>query len=184
MRSRIAVLLLFLVVAVAAHAQSARPAEETVDSNDTTQTTTTSTTSTTTTTTTVATQQPPAGPPWIHLVRIAALAGPVAFLLIAWLTGVILHYRIVRREQAQFPVVRGTRAPQTMPMIVSALLFLLPVALFVFFEVRSRIEIAKNIGGVVDEWQPVTARAWIALLVCLVLAVMPWLFARRADTVA
>jgi len=171
-------LLLLLLAVAGARAQSAPAAEETVDSNQTQ--TTTVTTSTTTTTVTDIPQHTPA---WIHFVRVAALAGPIAFLLLAWLIGAIVHYRLVRREQEQFPQIRGSRMPQTVPMIISGTLFLIPVALFLFFEIRSRKEIALGSGGVIDEWQPVTAHAWIALLVCLVLAMVPWLFARRADTV-
>ena len=96
----------------------------------------------------------------------------------------MVHYRMVIREQARFPAVRGTRAPQTVPMVISAALFFVPAVLFVLFEVRSRWEIGRGIGGVVDEWHPVTMHAWTSLLICLVLAVVPWLFARRADTVA
>src|ERR1041385_7931535 len=70
------------------------------------------------------------------------------------------------------------------PMFISAALFFVPALLFVIFEVRSRIEIRRGIGGVVDEWHPVTAHAWISLVICLVLALVPWLFARRADTVS
>jgi hypothetical protein len=79
---------------------------------------------------------------------------------------------------------RGTRSPQTVPMIISAALFLVPVVLFGFFEYRSRREISLSVGGVVDQWQPVTAQAWLTLLVCLLLAVAPWLLARRADTIS
>ncbi|HKO59249.1 MAG TPA: hypothetical protein VJ276_25510 [Thermoanaerobaculia bacterium] len=122
-------------------------------------------------------------PGWVHVVRLAALAGPIAFLAAAWLAGGIVHYRLVRREHDLFPAVRGTRIPQTMPMLISAALFFVPVALFVFFEIRSRWEIARHIGGVVDQWHPVTARAWMTLFGCLVLAITPWLFARRADSV-
>jgi heme/copper-type cytochrome/quinol oxidase subunit 2 len=171
-------LLLFIAVAMA-RAQSAPSADETVDSNQPSETTTVSTT----TTTTIVTGITQHGPAWIHFVRVAALAGPIAFLLLAWLIGAIVHYRLVRREQEQFPQIRGSRMPQTVPMIISGTLFLIPVALFLFFEIRSRKEIALGSGGVIDEWQPVTAHAWIALVVCLVLAMVPWLFARRADTV-
>jgi hypothetical protein len=123
-------------------------------------------------------------PAWLQLVRVAATTGPIAFLVLAWLIGGIVHWRLVRREQAQFPAHRGSRTPQTVPMIVSAALFLIPAILFIVFEVRSRVEIHRGIGGVVDEWQPVTAHAWTALFICLVLAVVPWLLARPADTVA
>jgi hypothetical protein len=193
MRTWLAGVLLLLAWSVPLRAQveSARApstqAEESVDASEPPDSGDTSTTSVTTT----VTQTPNRGernhlppPAWIHLVRIAANAGPIAFLLLAWLVGGILHYRIVRREQAQFPISRGSRTPQTVPMIVSAVLFLVPAVLFIVFEVRSRVEIRRGLGGVVDEWQPVTAHAWTALVICLVLALIPWLLARRADTVA
>ena len=184
MRTRIVVVvLLFLAIGVPflrAQTPTPAPAEESVDSNAPGGTVTTSTTTTSVTTT--VTQPPP--PAWIHLVRLAAKAAPIAFLLLAWILGVGLHYRIVRREHEQFPIVRGTRAPQTVPLIVSACLFFVPVVLFAIFEIRSRIEISRGIGGVVDEWRPVTTHAWTLLVVCLVLALLPWLFARRADTVS
>jgi hypothetical protein len=118
------------------------------------------------------------------MVRLAAIAGPFAFLVLAWLVGASLHVRLIRREQDHFPLQRGSRAPQTTPMFASAALLLVPALLFVAFEIRSRMEIRLGIPGIVDEWQPVTGRAWISLLICLVLALAPWLFARRADTVA
>jgi hypothetical protein len=187
MRTRMAVVLLLLVTGLPilrAQTQPAAappPAEESVDSNQPADTTGVVTTSTTTTSITVTTTDPP--PSWIHLVRLAAVAGPIAFLVLAWGIGALVHYRIVRREQEQFPAIRGSRTPQTAPMILSAALFFVPAVLFVIFEIRSRIEMRRGIGGVVDEWHPVTAHAWTALLVCLVLALLPWLFARRADTV-
>jgi hypothetical protein len=190
MRIRIAVVLLSLVVIVPAlRAQSDPPptgavstkSEETVES--TTPDGGTVTTSTTTTSVTEITA-PPVVPSWMHLVRIAAKVGPIAFLVLAWAIGGVVHWRLVRREQAQFPTLRGSRAPQTVPMIVSAALFAIPTVLFAIFEARSRLEIQRGIGGVVDEWQPVTAHAWTALVICLALALLPWLFARRADTVA
>jgi len=176
--------LLFLVIGVAGlRAQSAPGAapaaksEESIDSaGDTAGTSTTS-----------ATPQVDPGTPapsWAHLVRIAATAGPIAFLILAWIVGLMVHYRMVIREQARFPAIRGTRAPQTVPMLISAALFFVPAVLFVVFEVRSLWEIGRGIGGVVDEWHPVTVHAWTSLLICLVLALIPWLFARRADTVA
>ncbi|MBV8515992.1 MAG: hypothetical protein JO197_01190 [Acidobacteria bacterium] len=160
--------------------------EETVDATGTDGVQTTSTTTTTTSVIEGGIPSTSAAPPpaWTHLVRIAANAGPIAFLLLAWLIGGIIHVRMVRREQAQFPVLRGSRAPQTVPMIVSALLFLVPAILFIVFEVRSRYEIRRGLAGVVDEWQPVTVHAWTALVICLALALIPWLLARRADTVA
>jgi heme/copper-type cytochrome/quinol oxidase subunit 2 len=175
MRTRLAVVVLLLVIGVGLRA------DETVDSNQPTDTAGTVTTSTTTTT---VAGTPRATPGWIHMVRLAALAGPIAFLLLAWLIGAIVHYRLVRREHEQFPVMRGSRTPQTVPMIISAALFFVPFVLFVFFELRSRREIRLGIGGVVDEWLPVTRNAWLTLLICLVLALIPWLFARRADTVS
>lgn len=198
-------LLLFLVIGVPplwaqvepSSGAPSEPAEESVDSNEPADTSGTVTRSTTTTAVIVvsssegtpeAVPRPPATTPpvpeWIHLVRLAAVAGPVAFLLLAWGIGMFLHYRLVRREQEQFPATRGSRTPQTMPMLVSAALFFVPVVLFLLFEIRSRQELRHGIGGVIDEWQPVTAQAWTALLVCLVLALVPWLFARRADTVS
>ncbi|HWS72880.1 MAG TPA: hypothetical protein VN605_12245 [Thermoanaerobaculia bacterium] len=188
MRTRMAVVLLLLVTGLPAlraqtESAAAPQAEESVDSNQPADTAGTITTSTTTTSITVTTTDPPP-PSWIHLVRLAAVAGPIAFLVLAWGIGALVHYRIVRREQEQFPVVRGSRTPQTAPMFISAGLFFVPAVLFAIFEIRSRLEIRRGIGGVVDEWQPVTAHAWTALLVCLVLALLPWLFARRADTVA
>jgi hypothetical protein len=119
----------------------------------------------------------------MHMVRLAAIAGPFGFLVLAWLVGGYLHLRLVRREQAQFPTVRGTRSPQAVPMLISAALFFAPALLFIVFEVRSRMEIGRGIGGVVDEWHPVTAQAWTSLVLCLVLALIPWMFVRRADTV-
>ncbi|HEX6097378.1 MAG TPA: hypothetical protein VF432_13700 [Thermoanaerobaculia bacterium] len=187
MPTRIAAVLLLLFLGVLAlQAQvepspPSEPAEESVDSSETVETSTTTVTTTTSISTT-AVQTPPPG--WTHLVRIAALAGPIAFLLLAWTAGAAVHYRLVRREHEQFPMTRGSRTPQTMPMILSAGLFFVPAVLFVVFEVRSRMEIRQGIGGVVDEWQPVTAQAWVGLVVCLVLALLPWLFARRADTVS
>lgn len=178
MRMRTAGFLLLLIVGAAAlQAQSPSPgsasatrAEESVEISETT-----------TTTSVQPIVVPPPG--WVHLVRLAAMAGPIAFLLLAWIIGLFLHYRLVRGEQAKFPAIRGSRTPQTLPMVISAALFFVPAVLFVVFEVRSRIEIRRGIGGVVDEWHPVTAHAWTALVVCLVLALVPWLFARRADTV-
>ncbi|HWW61246.1 MAG TPA: hypothetical protein VN181_07760 [Thermoanaerobaculia bacterium] len=123
-------------------------------------------------------------PGWVHLVRLAAIAGPVAFLVLAWAIGGIVHYRLVRREQEQFPIIRGSRKPQTIPMLISSALFLSLGILFVAFEWLSRNEMSRGIGGVVDQWHPVTTQAVLALVVCLVLAIVPWLFARRADTVA
>lgn len=177
-------LLLLLLAAMSVQAQ----VEETVDSTEMAAATDTVTTSTTTTSfssniSLAPTHQPPA-PAWIHLVRMSAVAGPVAFLLLAWAVGGFVHYRLVRAEQARFPVVRGSRAPQTTPMLISSLLFFVPVVLFVFFEIRSRREFRLGIPGVIDEWNPVNERAWMTLVVCLVLALIPWLLARRADTVA
>lgn len=211
MRNRIAAFVLLLVIGVPPlHAQVEPPSEadeELVDTNESAASSETVTTSTSTTSVTLRTTsnipsdaipadeesdargvvagggEPPA-PAWLHLVRLAALAGPIAFLVLAWLIGAFVHYRLVRREQEQFPAIRGSRTPQTTPMIISAALFFVPVVFFVLFELRSRQEIRRGIGGVVDEWQPVMAQAWTALLVCLVLALIPWLFARRADTVA
>jgi hypothetical protein len=184
-------LLAFGVPVLRAQSNAARvTTTQTEESVDATEPDGTQTTTTTTTTTSVIEGQggsPVTGgkpPAWTHLVRIAANAGPIAFLLLAWLVGAIVHVRLVRREQAQFPVVRGSRAPQTVPMIVSALLFVVPAVLFIVFEVRSRYEIRRGIAGVVDEWQPVMAHAWTALVICLALALIPWLLARRADTVA
>jgi hypothetical protein len=196
MQMRVAALLLLLVISVSAlHAQNRPPSttatEEVVDSAGDSGGTTTATgvtqvagttTSTTTTTRSITTRT--STPRWIHLVRIAATAGPIAFLLLAWLLGWIVHWRLVRSEQEQFPFHRGSRSPQTVPVILSAALLFVPAVLFLIFEVRSRLEIRRGIGGVVDEWHPVTARAWITLLICFVLALVPWLFAKRADTVA
>lgn len=181
MRTWIAVLLLLLVLGVAT--LRAQQAEESVDASEPVDSGTTVTTSTTTTSVTILNPQRPA-PKWLHLVRLAAVAGPVAFLLLAWTIGAFVHYRLVRREHQLFPAMRGSRAPQITPMILSAALFFVPVVLFVLFEIRSRKEIRLGIGGIVDEWQPVDTRAWTTLLVCLVLALIPWLFARRADTVS
>lgn len=207
MRTWIGLLLLCCVIGVpvlraqveqpAARASS-EPAEESVDSNEPADPSGAVTRSTTTTAVIVmstsegeagvdtqpASLPPPPPPAWIHLVRPAAMAGPIAFLLLAWAIGMFLHLRLVRGEQAEFPASRGSRAPQTMPMLVSAALFFVPVVLFLLFEIRSRQELHLGIGGVNDEWQPVTAQAWTALLVCLVLALVPWLFARPADRVA
>jgi hypothetical protein len=189
MRTGIAVLLLLLVVGAAPlHAQ----VEESVDSTeqaDSGETVTTSTTTNTTTTsfTSEIAFEPPARvtpPKWIHLVRLAAVAGPIAFLVLAWTIAAIVHVRLVRREQEQFPLMRGSRSTQITPLLISAVLLFVPVVLFVIFEIRSRKEIRLGIAGIVDEWQPVTAQAWITWLVCLVLALTPWLLARRADTVA
>lgn len=192
MRTRVTVVLLLLLTGLPllrAQAQgtaaSSAPAPADVTVDETTaggEAPATATTSSTTTTTEVVTTTRVPG--WIHLVRIAATAGPIAFLLLAWAIGGIVHYRIVRREQEQFPAVRGSRTPQTVPMIVSAALFFVPAVLFVIFEIRSRLEIRRGIGGVVDEWQPVTTHAWTLLVVCLFLALLPWIFAKRADTVA
>lgn len=188
MQARIVVLLLLLVIGMAPLRAQEVAAGESVDSNestDTSETITTSTTSTVITTSTssiVPTQGTPPG--WINLVRISALAGPIAFLALAWFIAGFVHHRLVRREQAQFPVVRGTRTPQVTPMIISAALLFVPAVLFVFYEIRSRHEMSLGIGGIVDEWQPVDTRAWTTLLVCLVLALIPWLLARRADTVS
>lgn len=176
MQIRIAVFLLLVVFSVAPLvAQN----EESVDSNDTVVTTSTTTTSVTTT---MTPQRTP--PPWIHLVRMAAVSGPILFLFFAWVIGAAVHYRLVRREQARFPAVRGSRKPQTTPLILSAALFFVPFVLFVLFEFRSRQEIRLGISGVVDEWLPVTSQAWTTFGVCLALALIPWLFARRADTVS
>lgn len=180
-------LLLFLLDVSALRAQGssvpnstpAARSDESVDSNGPP-----SPADATTAPTTTASGAPVSRPPaWASLVRVAATGGPIAFLLLAWLIGFVLHLRLVHKEQAQFPVIRGTRAPQTVPIIVSAMLFLVPALMFVLFEVRSRIEIRRGIGGVVDEWHPVTVHAWMTWLICLVLALVPWLFARRADTV-
>jgi hypothetical protein len=195
MRARIVVFLLLLGVGVAALRAQVDPpaggapagqAEESVDSSepvDSEETVTTSTTSTATSVTTTLTTHRTA-PRWVHLVRLAAVAGPVAFLLLAWTIGAFVHYRLVHREHEQFPVMRGSRTPQITPMIISAALLFIPVVLFVLFEIRSRQELRLGIGGIVDEWQPVDTRAWTTLLICLVLALIPWLFARRADTVS
>jgi heme/copper-type cytochrome/quinol oxidase subunit 2 len=172
-----AALLLLIVGAGVLHGQSS---EESVDTNQSTAAGDTATTSTNATPAPVTTSVPA----WTHFVRIAAMGGPIAFLVLAWIVGFIVHYRLVYREQAQFPAIRGSRTPQTVPMFISAALFFVPALLFVIFEVRSRIEIRRGIGGVVDEWHPVTAHAWISLVICLVLALVPWLFARRADTVS
>ena len=195
MTTRTSAFLLLLVLAVPAVRAQVEPAppgvastegEDSIDSNeasaDETVTTSTSTTSVTTISTTTAGGVP--APSWLHLVRFSAIAGPVAFLLMAWAIGGVAHYRIVRREQALFPAIRGSRAPQTTPMFFSAALFFVPVLLFAYFEIRSRREIQLGIAGVVDEWLPVTAQAWTTLVVCLVLALVPWLLARRADTVS
>jgi hypothetical protein len=190
MRTWISVVLLLLAIgapALAAQVESppnrrtsTTQTEEAIDTNETS---TTATTATVTTTATPDTTQihPPS---WVHLIRVGATAAPIACLLLAWLIGAIVHYRIVRREQNQFPFVRGSRAPQTMPMIIGAVISCVPAILFLILEVRSRVEIRRGIGGIVDEWQPVTARAWTALVICLVLAQIPWLLARRADTVS
>lgn len=181
------VLLSLLFVVPLAYGQTI---EESVDSNYSTASTETVSTATTTTVVTTQANAPAdrvassSVPGWVHMVRLAAIAGPFAFLVLAWLVGGYIHIRLVRREQAQFPVVRGTRAPQWVPMTVSGLLFIVPVILFVVFEIRSRVELRRGIGGVVDEWLPVTDRAWLTLVVCLVMALVPWLFARRADTVS
>lgn len=188
MHIRITVFLLLLGMAVPAAAQvdaaraAAGQAEETVDSNQPEGTAPTPTASTTTEAGFATVQ--PAPPVWINLVRVAAVAGPIAFLILAWTIGAFVHFRLVRREQEQFPAMRGSRTPQTTPMVISALLFFVPVAAFIFFEIQSRREIRLGIGGINDEWQPVTSHAWTALVVCLVLALVPWLFAQRADTVA
>jgi hypothetical protein len=158
--------------------RAAQPTSDAVDSNDG------ATETVTTTTTTAVPPSQPAAPGWIHLIRLAAVAGPIAFLILAWLIGAVVHFTLVRREHAQFPVMRGTRTPQTVPMIISAGLFVVPVVLFALFEYRSRLEISRGIGVVVDQWQPVTARAWITLVICLVFAIAPWLLARRADTIS
>lgn len=185
MQNRLAGFVLLIVLAVPmAYGQST---EESVDSNDST--TSTETVATTTATTSGEAQATSGAartsvPGWIHMVRLAATAGPAAFLVLAWLAGGYMHVRLVRREQEQYPVLRGTRAPQWVPMMISGLLFLVPAILFIVFELRSRLELRRGIGGVVDEWQPVTERAWLMLVVCLVLAIVPWLFARRADTVS
>jgi hypothetical protein len=197
MRTVVAVFVLLVAIGVPAlQAQVEAPAgraasdqaEESVDSSQPTDSGEVVTSSTSTTVTTTVSPTPAAAarttPSWIHLVRIAATAGPIAFLVLAWMVSIAVHYRLVRKEQAQFPAVRGSRAPQTVPMVISAALFFIPAVLFILFEVRSRQELRRGIGGVVDEWQPVTTHAWIALLVCLVLALVPWLFARRADTVS
>jgi hypothetical protein len=163
---------------------SAPPAssEESIDSNQPPPASDTSTTTSASPASASPTLVPT--PAWIHLVRTAATGGPIVFLLLAWSIGVLAHFRLVRREQALFPAVRGTRSPQTVPMVISAALFIVPAVLFVFFEVRSRSEIRNGISGVVDEWHPVTVHAWTLLVICLVLALVPWLFARRADTVS
>jgi hypothetical protein len=186
MRIGTAVLLFFLIIAaVALQAQTSAPAaapplkpEESIDSSGPPAPDTAASSTTTT-----AAVPFPTTPGWAKFVRIAATGGPIAFLLLAWLSGVLVHYRLVRREQAQFPVNRGSRTPQTVPMVISAALFFIPTLLFIIFEVRSRIEIRRGIGGVVDEWHPVTAHAWTSLVICMVLALVPWLFARRADTI-
>jgi hypothetical protein len=180
MRVWVAAIVLLLVVSV-----PLLRAQETVDSTETDTATPTSTVTTSTVTTTTASPiAQPRPPAWIHFVRIVANAGPIVFLLLAWTIGFAVHWRLVRKEQQRFPIVRGSRAPQTVPMILTALLFLVPAVLFAIFEVRSRLEIRRGIGGVVDEWQPVTTHAWMSLLICLVLALTPWLFARRADSVS
>lgn len=183
MKIRIVWLLLCLVVT--APALYAQTTEESVDSNEAAATAETAAApETSTTASTHAAEMPPSTPRWISMVRVAAVAGPFAFLVLAWLIGGYLHHRLVRREQEQFPLLRGTRAPQWVPMMASGLLFFVPAILFIVFEVLSRDELRQGIGGVVDEWQPVTQRAWLMLAVCLVLAIAPWLFARRADTVS
>jgi hypothetical protein len=183
MKNRIAgVLLLLFLAAPLVYAQR----QETVDSNESTASTETVTTSTSSTSVTTQNTSAPASssaPAWMHMVRLAAIAGPFGFLVLAWLVGGYMHLHLVRREQAQFPIVRGTRSPQAVPMMISAALFFAPALLFIVFEVRSRMEIGRGIGGVVDEWHPVTAQAWTSLVLCLVLALIPWLFVRRADTV-
>lgn len=192
MRTWTAVVLLFFVIGVAVlqaqspPAGSAPPAksEETIDSNATAGDTAGTVTTSTTTTSIQVTQVTPGVPSWARFVRVAATAGPIAFLILAWITGLMVHYRLVSREQARFPAVRGTRSPQTVPMLISAALFFVPACVFVLFEVRSRWEIGRGIPGVVDEWHPVTTHAWLSLLICLVLALIPWLFARRADTIS
>jgi hypothetical protein len=190
MKKRVgSVLLLLCLVVPSTYSQTT---EETVDSTDSSTATETVTTSTSTTSVTTETASIPApagaaassAPGWMHVVRLAAIAGPFAFLVLAWLIGAVTHVRLVRREQEQFPMVRGSRAPQWVPMTISGLLFFIPAILFVIFEIRSRVELRRGIGGVVDEWQPVTQRAWVMLVICLVLALVPWLFARRADTVS
>lgn len=183
MKNRIAAVLLSLVLAVPM-LYSQTTTEESVDTNETTSTTTTTTSVVTQTASGASGAAASSAPGWVHMVRLAAVAGPFAFLVLAWFVGGYLHLRIVRREQAQFPVLRGTRAPQWVPMIVSGLLFFIPAILFVIFEIRSRMELRAGITGVIDEWQPVTHRAWLTLVVCLVLAIAPWLFARRANTVS
>jgi hypothetical protein len=181
MQIRIAVVLLMLAIGVPAAVAQTDASAEATESTETTESGTT-TMSSTTTTITVTTR--PSVPGWIPLVRMAATAGPIVFLVVAWIVGTFLHYRVARREQALFPVQRGSRAPQTTPIVFSAALFFIPLALFSFFEVRSRRELNLGIAGINDEWVPVSQHAWIALLVCLALALIPWLFAQRADTVA
>jgi len=182
MQFRIAVVLLLL--SLAAPVLTAQT-EESVDSNAVPETVTTSTSTTSITITsngvTPARRSPP---PWLFLVKIAAEWGPIAFLLAAWLIGTAVHYRIVKREQDRFPATRGSRAPQTTPIIISATLFFVPAVIFIFFEIRARQELSRGLDGVIDHWNPLAQRAWITLLICFVLALIPWLFARRADTVA
>jgi len=179
MPTRIACLLLLLVLGFSSLTAQVGSPEDTIDSSDPTEAE-----PLTPTTTSPLQRQASSTPPWIHLVRLSAVAGPVVILLLAWVIGSAVHYRLVRREQSMFPAIRGSRAPQTTPMIISAALFFLPGLLFMLFELRSRQEIRLGIPGVNDEWQPVIAEAWTALVVCLVLALLPWVFARRADTLA
>lgn len=188
MKTRIPVVLLLLAFAVpAVYGQTG---EESVDSNDSSASTETVATATVTTASASETTSgamrtgSSSAPGWVHMVRLAAVAGPFAFLVLAWLVGGFMHLRLVRREQEQFPAVRGTRAPQWVPMTVSGLLFFVPAIFFVVFEIRSRVELRRGMGGVVDEWLPVTERAWLTLVFCLVLALVPWLFARPADKVS
>ena len=184
MHTRIAVVLLLLLLGVPVLTAQT---EESVDSNAAPETVTTSTSTTSVTVTTngvatVARSRRP--PPWLFLVKLAAEWGPIVFLLAAWLVGTIVHFRIVKREQALFPVTRGTRAPQTTPIIISATLFFVPALIFIFFEILARQERILGIDNVIGNWHPLAQRAWLTLLVCFVLALIPWLFARRADSVA
>lgn len=181
MRTTAAACLLLLVLC--AMSLYAAPPEESVDSNDVSSTDTAPQNTTTTTTTTTTTIQTTA-PGWLPLVRLAATFGPFAFLFIAWIVAMSVHVWLVRREQDEFPLMRGTRSPQTIPIVLSVVIFIVPLIVFAFFEFRARREISLGTGGVVDQWLPVTRQAWLSLGLCLFLAIIPWLFARRADTVS